>query len=65
VLNRLPGVSASVNLASERAQVDLSAGASSPKEVVAAIEKAGFGVPQQALRTGDRRHDLRRLLDAP
>jgi Cu+-exporting ATPase len=48
VLNRLPGVMASVNLASERAQVDLSAGASSPKEVVAAIEKAGFSVPQQA-----------------
>ncbi len=48
VLNRLPGVMASVNLASERARVDLSAIASSPQEVVAAIEKAGFSVPQQA-----------------
>ena len=47
VLNRLPGVMASVNLARERAQVDLSPGASSPQEVVAAIAKAGFSVPQQ------------------
>jgi Cu+-exporting ATPase len=47
VLNRLPGVMASVNLASERAQVALSPGTSSPQEVVAAIAKAGFSVPQQ------------------
>jgi Cu+-exporting ATPase len=48
VLNRLPGVMATVNLASERARVDLSSGASSPQEVVAAIEKAGFSVPRRA-----------------
>ncbi|WP_374681274.1 copper ion binding protein, partial [Accumulibacter sp.] len=48
VLNRLPGVMATVNLASERAQVDLSSDASSPQEVVAAIEKAGFSVPRRS-----------------
>ena len=47
VLNRLPGISASVNLATESARVDLSADASTPQEVVAAIERAGFSVPQR------------------
>ncbi|WP_291991802.1 heavy metal translocating P-type ATPase [Candidatus Accumulibacter sp. ACC003] len=49
VLNRLPGVTATVNLASARARVELAVAASSPQEVVAAIEKAGFGVPLQAV----------------
>ncbi len=49
VLNRLPGVVASVNLAAERARVDLAANATSPQQVVSAIEKAGFGVPPQTL----------------
>ena len=47
VLNRLPGVSASVNLAAERAQVQFSSDETSPAQVVAAIGKAGFGVPPQ------------------
>jgi len=49
VLNRLPGVVASVNLAGERARVDLAAGETTPQQIVAAIEKAGFGVPSQTV----------------
>ncbi len=49
VLNRLPGVTANVNLAAERARVDLSSAETTAQQVVSTIEKAGFGVPQQAL----------------
>lgn len=49
VLNRLPGVAATVNLASERARVDLSSASTTPQQVVQAIEKAGFSVPPRAL----------------
>jgi len=49
VLNRLPGVDASVNLASERARIALSSNETSPEQLVASIEKAGFGVPQQSV----------------
>jgi len=52
VLNRLPGVTASVNLASERASVELAPAETTPQQVVASIEKAGFGVPQQSLELG-------------
>ena len=53
VLNRLPGVTASVNLAAERARVDLdSSSATTPQQVVATIEKAGFAVPLQTLELG-------------
>ncbi|WP_305073980.1 heavy metal translocating P-type ATPase [Propionivibrio sp.] len=52
VLNRLPGVSASVNLASERASVDLASSETTPRQIVASIEKAGFSVPQQTLELG-------------
>ncbi|HET7775866.1 MAG TPA: copper ion binding protein, partial [Azospira sp.] len=45
VLNRLPGVEASVNLAAERAAVTLSGDETSAERVVQAIEKAGFSVP--------------------
>ncbi len=48
VLNRLPGVSASVNLAAERARVALAGGSAvQPEQVVEAIQKAGFQVPEQ------------------
>ena len=43
VLNRLPGVAASVNLASEHALVEITAAETTAQQVVAAIEKAGFG----------------------
>ncbi|MCK6405116.1 MAG: heavy metal translocating P-type ATPase [Rhodocyclaceae bacterium] len=49
VLNRLPGVSASVNLAAERAQVQMSSADTTPQQLIAAIEKAGFGVPPQSV----------------
>ena len=49
VLNRLPGVVASVNLASERAQVQLQSDETTPQQVVAAIGKAGFAVPAQSV----------------
>jgi len=49
VLNRLPGVAANVNLASERAAVTFEAGGATPAEVVAAIGRAGFAVPPQVV----------------
>jgi Cu+-exporting ATPase len=49
VLNRLPGVHASVNLATERARVDLASAETSPQQIIASIEKAGFGVAQQSV----------------
>ena len=52
VLNRLPGVAASVNLATEQARVDLRDGQTSPQQVITAIEKAGFSVPLQTVELG-------------
>ncbi|MBS1229962.1 MAG: copper-translocating P-type ATPase [Proteobacteria bacterium] len=49
VLNRLPGVAATVNLASERARIELAAGQTTPQQIVESIEKAGFSVPQQSV----------------
>ena len=49
VLNRLPGVAASVNLASERARIDLATGQTTPQQIVETIEKAGFKVPPQSV----------------
>ncbi|MEZ5616068.1 MAG: heavy metal translocating P-type ATPase [Rhodocyclaceae bacterium] len=48
-LNKLPGVSAAVNFASERARVEFDAGTVSAPQLVATIEKAGFKVPPQSL----------------
>ena len=42
-LNKLDGVSASVNYATEKATVDFDAGATAPRELVAAVEAAGYG----------------------
>ena len=52
VLNRLPGVTATVNLATERARVALAASETSPQQVISSIEKAGFSVPLQMLELG-------------
>lgn len=52
VLNRMPGVVASVNLAAEKAHVRLAADAASPEGVVNAIRKAGFDVPDASLELG-------------
>ena len=52
VLNRLPGVKANVNLATEHARVALFSNEISPQQLVASIEKAGFSVPQQSVELG-------------
>ena len=52
VLNRLPGVRATVNFATEQARVDLLSTETTPQQVVLTIEKAGFGVPMQTLELG-------------
>lgn len=49
VLNRMDGVSASVNLAAEKAHVRLDGARIGAGEVVAAIRKAGFEVPDASL----------------
>ena len=51
-LNKLPGVSAAVNFASERARVEFDAAAVSPPQLVETIERAGFKVPPQSLDLG-------------
>ena len=48
-LNKLPGVSAAVNFASERAHIAFDAGVVSEPKLVETIEKAGFKVPPQSL----------------
>ncbi|MBS3916669.1 MAG: copper-translocating P-type ATPase [Sulfuritalea sp.] len=48
-LNKLPGVSAAVNFASERAHVEFDAGVVGELQLVETIEKAGFKVPPQSL----------------
>ena len=50
VLGKLEGVSASVNLASEQAQVRYQGGQDQLQQIQAAISKAGFSVPQQQLQ---------------
>ncbi|WP_242463242.1 heavy metal translocating P-type ATPase [Rhodocyclus tenuis] len=62
VLNRLPGVQAAVDLAGERARVDLLAleegaapygdAVTTPQQVLDAVAKAGFGVPEQTIELG-------------
>ena len=52
VLNRLSGVAASVNFASEHARIDLSSSETTPQQIVSTVEKAGFGVPLQTLELG-------------
>ncbi|MTJ84070.1 MAG: copper-translocating P-type ATPase [Telmatospirillum sp.] len=69
VLSRVPGVeSAAVNLATERARVGIDPGRVSPPQLVAAIEKAGFGASlavasgptgeEELRRDAAARHDL-------
>ncbi|OUI90201.1 hypothetical protein HK19_11350 [Acetobacter persici] len=49
VLNRQKGVQATVNFASERAQVQMDGPEASPETVVAAVRKAGFTVEERSL----------------
>ncbi|MHB9102906.1 MAG: heavy metal translocating P-type ATPase, partial [Sulfuricella sp.] len=48
-LNKLPGVKAAVNLASEKALIEFDPALASPAELVQAIQKTGFSVPDQEL----------------
>lgn len=43
VLNRLPGVTANVNFASESARVDYTPGSVTPEVLIGAVAKAGYG----------------------
>ena len=46
-LNKLPGVKAAVNLASEKSSIEFDPALTSPAELVQAIQKTGFSVPDQ------------------
>ena len=48
-LNRLEGVNASVNLATERARVEYDPAQASPDAILAQVNKTGFSVPDQTL----------------
>ena len=61
VLNRLPGVEASVNFAAETAQVRYTPGMIEPAAIVAAVAKAGFSAVPVATR--DREADRARKAD--
>ena len=79
VLNRLPGVSASVNLATERATLQFAPGALTLAQAVAAVARAGFGArdastlereaeqqrQREALQHEQRRFVLAALLTLP
>ena len=49
VLNRFPGVKASVNFASERVQLEYDPAQAQPSALVESIGKAGFSVPPEAV----------------
>ncbi|GIX28350.1 MAG: copper-translocating P-type ATPase [Burkholderiales bacterium] len=46
VLNRIDGVEASVNFAAERARIHVSPGAATVAELIAAVERAGYGAEE-------------------
>lgn len=46
-LNKIPGVQASVNFASEKVQIDYAEDSANPTALVAAIQKTGYSVPDQ------------------
>ena len=52
VLNRLPGVDAKVNFATEKARISAQAEGAVPADILGAIRKAGFDVAPQVLELG-------------
>ena len=52
VLNRLPGVDAKVNFATEKARISAQAEGAAPADILGAIRKAGFDVAPQVLELG-------------
>ena len=60
-LNKLPGVSAAVNFASERARVEFDAGSVNPPQLVATLDRFGdvlSKLVEMTERLGDRVNDL-------
>ncbi len=53
VLNRLPGVTASVNFATETARVDTAAVGVAPEALITAVEKAGYGAHLKSAQSRD------------
>lgn len=49
-LNKLPGVQAAVNLATETARVQIDLAQSSLDKVIETVQKTGYGVPQSTVR---------------
>lgn len=49
VLNRLPGIQANVNFATEKAQVILADERTKPSQVLAAVRKSGYDVPVEQI----------------
>ena len=57
-LNKLDGVTASVNYATEKATVEFDAAAVAPEQLIAAVEAAGYqanAAVRRAVRLGGRR----------
>jgi len=52
-LNQLPGVSASVNFATEKATVRYSLGKTTPSQIIAAVRKTGYGAHELAAQERD------------
>src|SRR4051812_35636263 len=63
-LNKLEGVTASVNYATEKARVEFDAGTVAPEQLVAAVEAAGYqaGLPAEEAAEVDETAPLRRRL---
>ena len=62
VLNRVPGVSASVNFAAETARVDYAPASATPASLIGAVEKAGYGAYLKNTRSHE--DELRQHADA-
>ncbi len=59
-LNKAPGVvKASVNLASEKALIEITPGLATPDELIRIVEKTGYGAARSVDRTGEEREDQR------
>ena len=61
VLNRLPGVTAAVNFASEKARISYPDGAIDPAGLIAVVRKAGYDAREVAADAGPAEKELRRL----
>ncbi len=59
-LNKAPGVAkASVNLASDKALIEITPGLATPDDLIRIVEKTGYGAALAVDRTGEEREDQR------